>query len=690
MDDPISPPPVVGSAGNELPAYMSNGVVGLKVRDNPLTPGMALLSGFSGEHPERKIEAAAFAPYPVAGDICLEGVWMSDAPQCVRVIDQAYDFSTAELTTRLNFKVGGRRAKIVVTSFCSREQPTLVCQENAIDVDAASDLKVRARIDLSGIEGRALRYNRDTPGEAKPSSDGSLLWESAGAISTCGLAYATELVGADVKPQRPPLDGEGLRSEYAFRARRGRQYKLRQLVSLVPSALHNQPDYQAARLIAMAANIGFDVIRKSNRACWAELWKSRIRLVGAEKRWQAMADAAFFYLISSTHPSSPASTSMFGLATWHDYHYYFGHVMWDIETFCVPPLIFLQPHAAQGILDYRVRNLESARNNARLMGRRGLQFPWESAPSTGEEAAPMPGSAAWREDHASLDVARAFALCADVTGDDAFLRDKAWPVLSGVAEWVKSRVTKRRGKYEIRASMGIAERKSPSDNAIFTNISARTILLDAISAAKRLNRPVDPAWLEIASKLVVPKRGKVVISHDAFRVDEEKAATPDPLMGIFPLRGGFDDETEQATLAFYLKIAKRYVGSPMLSALYGVWAARSGNRRLSLEMLDRGYGDFCTGRFMQTLEYRKDVFPEQPPAGPFFANLGGFLLGLLLGFSKIQPGPDNPQDWCKGPIILPAGWRSIEIDRIWIRGQPWRLLAVQGEPRARLEPIGRA
>ena len=150
-------------------------------------------------------------------------------------------------------------------SFCSREQPTVVCQEIAIDVDAASDLKVRARIDLSGIEGRPLRYNRDTPGEAKPSSDGSLLWESAGAISTCGLAYVTEFVGDDAKPQRPPLDGEGLRSEYALRARRGRQYKLRQLVSLVPSALHNQPDYQAARLIAMAANIGFDAIRKNNQ-----------------------------------------------------------------------------------------------------------------------------------------------------------------------------------------------------------------------------------------------------------------------------------------------------------------------------------------------------------------------------------------------------------------------------------------
>src|ERR1700709_360728 len=117
--------------------------------------------------------------------------------------------------------------------------------------------------------------------------------------------------------------------------------------------------------------------------------------------------------------------------------------MWDIETFWVPPLIFLQPDAAQGILDHRIRNLESARSNARLMGRRGLQFPWESAPSSGEEAAPMPGPAACRDDQVSWDIARALARCADVTGDDAVLRDKAWPVLSGVAEWTKSRVTKR-------------------------------------------------------------------------------------------------------------------------------------------------------------------------------------------------------------------------------------------------------
>ena len=64
-----------------------------------------------------------------------------------------------------------------------------------------------------------------------------------------------------------------------------------------------------------------------------------------------------------------------------------------------------------------------------------------------------------------------------------------------------------------------------------------------------------------------------------------------------------------------------YIGSPMLSALYGVWAAYTGDRALSAELMEDGYGRFCVGRFMQTLEYRQDVFSEQPRAGPFFANL---------------------------------------------------------------------
>jgi trehalose/maltose hydrolase-like predicted phosphorylase len=687
MIKPINPPAVTGAGRRELPAYIANGLLGLRVRDLPLSTGMTLLSGYSGEHYERQIEAAAVAPYPIAGDLALDGVWLSDVPHQVSQPRQAYDFSAGELTTHFVFQAEGCTARVEVLTFCSRSDPTLVCQEIAVTVDKACGLGLRAVVDATGAEGRALRHSRLTPGEPKPATDGTLLWESAGALSTCGVAFVTELLGAgDAPAERPPLRDHKLVTEYGLRARAGRSVRLRQIASVVPRILHEAPDQQASRLAAKAGAEGFDKLRRQNRAVWEELWKGRIRLEGAGERWQGLADAAFFYLNSSVHSSSPASTSIFGLATWHDYHYYFGHVMWDIEAFAVPALCLVQPEAARALLDYRSAKLKGAERNAQLMGRRGLQFPWESAPTSGQEAAPLPGTAAWHEDHVSLDVARAFMLYADVTGDKAFLRMRAWPVLSGVCEWITTRVTKTRGGYAIKESMGIAERQTPVDNAAFTNMGAVVVLRDAIRVARDLGLPADPMWAKIADGMEIPMRGKAVISHDAYRVDEEKGATPDPLMGLFPFGFRLDPAEEKATLELYLGMAQDYIGSPMLSALYGAWAARLGDRALALKLLDDGYARFCAGRFSQTLEYRADRFPEQPQAGPFFANIGGFLTGLLFGFTGLRAGPEAPDAWNEREVVLPAGWTAIEIDRLWVRGQPMRLIARHGE-MARLEPI---
>lgn len=125
---------------------------------------------------------------------------------------------------------------------------------------------------------------------------------------------------------------------------------------------------------------------------------------------------------------------MYGLGMWNDYHYYYGHVMWDIETFSVPPLLLVQPDAARTLLEYRSQSLAADRNNAKLHGRRGIQFPWEAGPAHGEESAPGAGKASWYEDHVSPDIAYAFALYAHATGDRRFLAEDAAPVLYGVAD----------------------------------------------------------------------------------------------------------------------------------------------------------------------------------------------------------------------------------------------------------------
>ena len=81
---------------------------------------------------------------------------------------------------------------------------------------------------------------------------------------------------------------------------------------------------------------------------------------------------------------------------------------------------------------------------------------------------------------------------------------------------------------------------------------------------------------------------------------------------------------------------------------------------------------------MNTHEYRSDKFPEQPVAGPFFANLAGFLLNCYFGFTGLAIEGDDPDTWCRGQYVLPAGWDGIEIERLWVRERAARLIAKHG------------
>ena len=122
----------------------------------------------------------------------------------------------------------------------------------------------------------------------------------------------------------------------------------------------------------------------------------------------------------------------------------------------------------------------------------------------------------------------------------------------------------------------------------------------------------------------------------------------------------------------------------MLSALYGVWAAWAGDRKLSLKLFEEGYGKFQYGRFQQTLEYRLDKAPDPVASGPFFANMGGLITGLLFGLPGLKLSSAPPEEWPQRPVVLPEGWEAIECDRLWVRGRPCRLVARQRAERAEL------
>ena len=65
----------------------------------------------------------------------------------------------------------------------------------------------------------------------------------------------------------------------------------------------------------------------------------------------------------------------------------------------------------------------------------------------------------------------------------------------------------------------------------------------------------------------------------------------------------------------------------------------------------------------------------------------GFILGLLTGFPGLQPGWGDAQGWAGRAVTLPEGWAAIEIERIWIGGRPYKLVARQGAERAQMTPL---
>lgn len=657
-------------------AYVANGLIGLRIGPLPFPQGKALLNGYVAHQRFSGLEGYDFVPYPLSTDICLNGTYLSKRPDLASFERQDYDFSCGELATRFVFSVNGTTATVKVLTFCSRSIPTVALQEVRVLVDSPCRLVLRTRIDHSDIPGRSLQ--RIMP---RDYADCVVHWESEGGSSTCGVAFATELVGVDHAAET--RNGWGFEEDvqvkdYAFDALPGKEYVLYQYGSLVPSIMHAEPHWQALRLLGLAKWQGFDKLRDDNRAAWQELWKGRTVVNGASNEFQDALDAAYFYQKSSIHPSSPCSVAPFGLGSREAYY---GHVFWDAETFVLPVELLTCPASARAMLEYRSRLLPAARMNAAMNGYLGAQFPWQSYYHGGEVTPPWAGGGI-TEHHINMDVAHAFAQCVYATDDDLFARQHAWPALQAVAEWITSRVTSTGRGYEILHVTGIDEGHDNVHNDGFTNASAIVVLREAAELARRLGYGAPDVWEQIAANLYLP------IDVDKNVIGSRDGAAPslDVLTALFPLGFSISDEIDRATMEAV--VAKSKPGGAMLSGFIGVYAARLGNRPLAREMTETGLLCFATDPFTQFTEVAdRNSSIGHVGSTPFLSNPAGTQLSCLYGLTGLRLGYGVPESWAKHPVVLPEGWESIEVERIWAHGRPARLRAVHGAERAEVELI---
>src|SRR5205807_816566 len=193
----LSSPAVAAWRPDYIPAYLSNGLIGLRAGPIPLIEGLAIVNGLAAIDPVEQGEGFARGPYPIGGDIDVDGHQLSRLPRQSELVEQRHDFSCGELSSRFRFRSGETTASVEVLTLCTRSLPSVVLQEVRVRVDRPCRLMVTAKLDPTGIQGRWLARETSTPGADQPVVDGSMLWEVNGALSSCGAAYVTRFDGGE-------------------------------------------------------------------------------------------------------------------------------------------------------------------------------------------------------------------------------------------------------------------------------------------------------------------------------------------------------------------------------------------------------------------------------------------------------------------------------------------------------------
>jgi protein-glucosylgalactosylhydroxylysine glucosidase len=336
-----------------------------------------------------------------------------------------------------------------------------------------------------------------------------------------------------------------------------------------------------------------------------------------------------------------------------------------------------------------LRGLEAARHKASLFGYAGAMFPCEAG-LDGAEVTPSEADTAWSEQHFVVDIALAFREYYQATGDKDFLRRGSWPVLRDVANWIASRGEFTTRGFEIRKVQSPDEVFPCVDNSIQMNSVARQVMKGAIRCAAEVEITPPPIWQRIADNMVLPidPQRSILVPFDGANPDPANARystgitflsiTHDLDLDLGLLKRTFNfEESLREVLPNHQGIAGREKSPGFITPPYAVGAAMAGDRRKAAKLFRYGWENFLLAPYGICKEYQ----PYRD--GCYLMNLSSLMQAAVYGFTgmRITDG-----EWCKYPATLPEGWAKIEVDRLWIKGKPMRLMAEHGK-RAVLTPL---
>ncbi|XP_069866044.1 protein-glucosylgalactosylhydroxylysine glucosidase-like [Dipodomys merriami] len=364
---------------------------------------------------------------------------------------------------------------------------------------------------------------------------------------------------------------------------------------------------------------------------WAQLWAGcGLDVVGPLALRQALRGCLYYLLSALPQPGTQNcichGLSPGGLSNGSREECYWGHVFWDQDLWMFPNILAFHPEAARAILEYRIRTLGGALENARSLGYQGAKFAWESAGS-GLEVCPEEVYGT-QEVHVNGAVVLAFQLYYLTTQDLQLFREAGgWDVVRAVAEFWCSRVewSSEDEEYHLKGVMPPDEYHSGVNNSVYTNVLVQNSLRFAAALAQDLGLSVPDQWLVVADKIKVPfdPERNFHPEFDGYEPGEEVKQADVVLLG-YPVPFRLRPDVRRRNLEIYEAVTSPQ-GPAMTWSMFAVgWMELKDPARVR-DFLDRSFA-YITEPFKVWTENA-----DGSGAVNFLTGMGGFLQAVLFG-----------------------------------------------------------
>ncbi|MFI7641735.1 glycoside hydrolase family 65 protein [Nonomuraea sp. NPDC049400] len=472
-----------------------------------------------------------------------------------------------------------------------------------------------------------------------------------------GAAMCHEIDGPDDTRIEAQGGGDVSRVTVATRLSPGRPLRLVKFFSYGWSARRSRPAMhdQVVAALAAARLVGWDGLCADQRQFLDRFWEGADVEVEGDAEVQQAVRFGMFHLLQSAARLEDRPIPAKGLTG----SGYDGHAFWDTEIFVLPVLTYTYPRAVADALSWRKSTAPTAEARATQLGLAGTAFPWRTI--NGEECSGYwpAGTAAF---HVNADIAHAVAQYVDATGDTAFERDTALPLLSGTARlWCALGHHDADGRYRIDGVTGPDEYSAVADNNVYTNLMAQRNLREAAEVAARhpdraarlaVTEEEITRWRDAASAMSVPYDERLGVHPQSEGFTRHglwnfAATKPDqyPLLLHFPyfdlyrrqvvkqadlvlalhLRGdAFTPEQKARDFAYYEALTVR--DSSLSACTQAVIAAEVGQ----LELADRYLGEAA---MMDLADLERNTVD-----GLHMASLAGVWISLVAGFGGMRAG----------------------------------------------------